>query len=191
MNPWTNSIVLAALLTLSASADAGGNLLANPTFDTGIAGWQIGTEGGGSVTWLGNFGNPAGSAAVSSPNPNSSASLSQCIAISAPATVDFIVDGYAANSSGSGGYVFVVFAYSADNCTGFLGNLPAGTPSSPVGIWNGFRSTLAGAALPAGTKSVFVMVGSRAEAAAGSLQNYYIDNVYFGSDSIFTDGFEP
>ncbi len=180
------------MIAIAANAAARDNRVVNPTFDSGVSGWQIVTTGSGALMWDGGFGNPAGAAYASSPAPNSSASLYQCIAISAPNTVDFIVDAYVSTTSVSGGYVTAAFAYSQLGCVGtMLGNLPAGTESFPTAGWHGLRLTLTDAPLPDGTKSVYIRVGSIAFGDAGSVDNYYFDNIRFGTHSIFSDGFEP
>lgn len=192
MKRWTNLIFLAGAFAWSTGACASGNLVANSTFDAGITGWTPSTEGTGAVSWSSSFGNPPGSGFASSPGPNSAASFNQCMAIDAPEAVDFMVDARVVNSSGSGGYVFAAFMYSSTNCsTGLLGNLPAGSESFPPNAWAGFRSSVIGFSLLPGTQSVLILVGTRTFADAGSFQSYDVDNIYFGSDSFFANGFDP
>ena len=169
---------------------AGGNLAVNPGFDLDLSGWTPVVSAGASVKWI-SSGNPGGSAYASAPNPNTSAVITQCIDVTAPLTVDFLVDYYIASSIVSGGSIMQGTAYAGPACgSANLGNLPNGTLGLSPGGW-GFRMTLAGAALPAGTHSVLLSLGCQSGAAAGSANNYYFDNVWFGSDIIFANGFGP
>lgn len=180
-----------ALLTLGcpAAAVAAGNLVLNPGFDADLNDWTPVTSAGASVSRDASFGNPAGSVYASAPLPNTSAAITQCIGISAPFIADFSVDGYASAASVSGGWVLAATAYDAVGCAGNdLGVLPQVDYSFPPSSWHGFTVIFAGA-LPAGTQSVLLTVGCEALAAAGSSDNYYFDNVWFGDDRLFADGF--
>jgi len=168
-----------ALGTLCTSVHAA-NLVFNPDFSTDISSWTTSVNGG-TVTWASGFGNPAGSISINSPAPDTSAQATQCVPISAPASVDFIVDGYASLSTVSGGYVITATTFAGTDCTGTnLGNLPAGLESFPPGGWQGFQITLFDEPLPAGTNSVLLTIGSNTGSAEGSVDDYYFDNIKFG-----------
>ena len=161
------------------SADAA-NLVQNPTFDADIAGWTPVTNGGGTVAWASGVGNPAGSIATTAASANMSALATQCIAISAPVNVDYLVDGFADNSSGSGSRQISATSFAGAGCTGAnLGDLPAGDISFPGTGWNGFQISTFNAALPATTQSVLLTIGSATGATTG-IENYHFDNVRFG-----------
>lgn len=180
MKPVAISAYLLLAGLLPALPCAAANLLQNPGFDADISGWTP-TVNGGTVSWDGAIGDPAGSILTSSPAPNTSATAAQCVAISAPANVDFIVDGFADQSVLSGGYIISATSFDAAGCTGTnLGDLPAGGTSFPPGGWGGFEIAASNQPLPNGTQSVLVTVGSSAGAAAGSVDNYHFDNIQFG-----------
>jgi hypothetical protein len=156
------------------------NLVVNPDFNAGIGSWTPSVNGG-TVAWSAGFGNPAGSISTNSPAPNTSALATQCVAISAPATVDFIVDGYASLSTVSGGFVISATAYTGTDCTGTnLGDLPGGSESFPPGGWQGFQIALVSQQLPASTNSVLLTIGSSTGPTAGSIDDYFFDNIRFG-----------
>jgi hypothetical protein len=172
------TIVFGIVAALSCGTAGAANLVLNPNFDSGIGNWSAFGNLGGFAQFDGTFGNPAGSVFLSASMPSSDAGVHQCIAISAPADVDFIVDGFTDNSSGSGSVQIVAGAYTSTDCvSGFISNLPQGTETFPPGGWNGFELSLLNQPLPAGTQSVALLLQTQ---AGNGVQNYHFDNVRFG-----------
>jgi hypothetical protein len=103
-------------LVLAASGQAGAaNLVTNPDFAVGIAGWNF-SGGCGNPSWDDVVGSPAtGALAINCANALSAETATQCIALAATST-DFSVR--AADNGSAGPADFVLRTYPSQDCSG-------------------------------------------------------------------------
>lgn len=148
-------------LTLAASgASSATNLVTNPDFDTGVAGWKF-SGGCGDPGWDDVVGSPApGALAINCVNAPSAETAAQCIAVE-PTSVDFSVR--TADNGATGPVDFVLKTYPSQDCSGASNGSfePSDVKAVPgnaccANSWQEWSRS--GIALPAGTKSALVEI---------------------------------
>jgi len=152
---------LILFLVLAASGESSAtNLVANPDFDMGVAGWHF-SGVCGNPEWDDVVGSPTtGALAINCVNAASTETATQCIAVAAT-SVDFSVR--AADNGFAGPVDFVLQTYPSQDCSGMSNGRfePAGARSVPGTACCGnsweerSRSDIA---LPPGTKSALVEI---------------------------------
>ena len=152
---------LVLFLALAASGESSAaNLVTNPDFNAGVAGWNFSGGCGGSV-WDDVVGSPTvGSLAINCVNAPSAGTARQCIAVAAT-NVDFSLR--TADNGFAGPADFVLKTYPSQDCSGMSNGAfePSDVKSVPGTACCGnsweerSRSDIA---LPPGTKSALVEI---------------------------------
>jgi hypothetical protein len=174
----------AALVALSFSATArAANLVVNPDFTADITtAWTSSATGAaGSAVWSSSVGSPtAGSAHLTAIASSfalpSTISLTQCVAIAAPNSFDYIVRSFTNSSNGTSNNQARVTFFAGSSCAGTnLGTSEAGTFVLLPDTW--LERSLTGTPLPATTVSALVELFADSGTA---LMDVNFDNVRFG-----------
>ena len=189
------------LLALSVAATtalptpaAAWNLLKNPDFIGGTAGWNLSTTNSGTAGYESFFGSPDnGSLRLQSYNFNDTAHADQCVDVSKWLDIDFSARKLYDGESGTGTHAFKLQIYDAAECGGnVLGTITlpeagASVDGNPVGAW--VEVSVLGTPLPSGALSAKVTLDTVAGSAGVSY--YIVDDVQVvPPDEIFPDAFE-
>jgi hypothetical protein len=171
--------IFAVLAVLAARTAVGANLLSNPDFDNGVAGW-VPRGAGHDVLAIVSDGSPTAPALDLSPVAppgGDGIAYSECVTISTP-TVDLIVIGkLPAVQPTVLGLASIVFFTSSDCAvsTDIADNNSLSWTSADVG-W--VEKSLLNKAVPAGTMSAFVYL--RSDSAPGESKHMLFDHIRFG-----------
>jgi len=173
-------------LTLAASGESSAaNLVANPDFDAGVAGWNF-SGGCGDPAWDDVVGSPAtGALAINCVNALSAETATQCIAVAAN-SVDFSVR--AADNGSAGPADFVLKTYPSPDCSGTSSGAfaPADVKSVPgtACCGNSWRERSGSdIVLPPGTTSALVEITAHPGA------DIALDHVVL-APNVFQNGFQ-
>jgi hypothetical protein len=170
----TVRLTLACIATVSSAAGAA-NLVANPDFDSGLAGWSEVAGSSGTFTLDSSTGSPSSPSIHLVASTSGSASLavaSACIAIDASRHVDLVFQ-----MSGVSGWGYAsINAYSDADCATTPTTL--GTPVYGASAdWGAY--SLLDQALPAGTHGATVILAT-SMGNLGSQGDVHFDHVAFG-----------
>src|SRR6185436_19203757 len=124
-----HKLVLFLALVASGESNAA-NLVTNPDFDVGVAGWKF-SGGCGNPAWDDVVGSPTtGALAINCVNAPSAETATQCIAVTAT-SVDFSLRTAGNGSAGPGD--FVLRTFPSQDCSGMSNGAfePSGVKSVP------------------------------------------------------------
>ena len=178
-----HKLVLFLALVASGESNAA-NLITNPDFDAGVAGWHF-SGGCGSPAWDDVVGSPTtGALAINCVNAPSAETATQCIAVTAT-SVDFSLRTAGNGSAGPGD--FVLRTFPSQDCSGMSNGAfePSGVKSVPGTACCGnsweerSRSDIA---LPPGTQSALV------EITTGPSADIALDHILLAPNA-FQNGF--
>ena len=170
-----HALYVATIFAFAAAATAAraSNLVQNPEFDDGLAGWTLASSPG-ALGLVDNAGVPSAPSlrVTGDSTAPDAAALSSCIQIDDSAHVDF----FAYALSGLGSAVAGFQAYSDTACTAPLSAI-ATTPDGALPYWHeiGFTDQ----PLPAGTRSAQVLLTSEAS-AQDVFGDILYDHIAFG-----------
>ena len=174
------------LLLLAAGAESSAtNLVTNPDFDTGVAGWTF-SGGCGSPGWDDVVGSPAaGALAINCATAPSAEIATQCVALDAT-SVDFSVR--TADNGLAGPVDFVLKTYTSQDCSGMSNGVfePSDVKQVPGNACCGnswHEWSRSGIALPAGARSALVEITAHPNA------DIVLDHVLLGTN-LFQNGFQ-
>jgi len=176
-------LVLFLALVASGESNAA-NLITNPDFDAGVAGWHF-SGGCGNPAWDDVVGSPStGALAINCVNAPSAETATQCIAVTAT-SVDFSLRTAGNGSAGPGD--FVLRTFPSQDCSGMSNGAfePSGVKSVPGTACCGnsweerSRSDIA---LPPGTQSALV------EITTGPSADIALDHILLAPNE-FQNGF--
>jgi hypothetical protein len=174
-----HKLVLFLALAASGVSDAT-NLVTNPDFDAGIAGWNF-SGGCGDPVWDDVVGSPTnGALAINCVDPASAETAKQCIAVAA-ASVNFSVRAADNGSAGSGDVVLKT--YPSPDCSGMSNGAfePSDVKSVPgtACCGNAWRErSRTGIALPPGTRSALVEITAHPNADIALDHVLLVPNVF-------------
>jgi hypothetical protein len=174
----------AAFIALSFSATArAANLIVNSDFPADVTTAWTSSGTGGTVVWDNVNGSPApGSAHFIAANAGAAVfrSLTQCVAIAAPNSFDYIVRTLINSSiGGSADSLARVSFWDGASCTGTFRGAFVASPLSPVGGgW--IERSLVNTLLPSGTVSASVELTALSGLSVNDHMDINFDNVRFG-----------
>jgi hypothetical protein len=184
-------VVCIALLAASPAAFAW-NILKNPDFSGGTAGWNISHTGGGAAGWESYLSGPGPGGSLRLDSDPGTSHADQCVDVQKWFDIDVLVDKFNNAPGGGGTHTFKLDVFDQADCAGTILStitLPeAGvTVTGNTADWT--EVSVLGTPLPSG--AISAMISLDTAAPSGSTSYFLLDHVQVvPPDEIFPDAFE-